>query len=97
MSRRRAAIRGGSNRGAWFPYVGAGPGFTFLHQNFERKAGEGRDIAFGNFDFDAGFNILTVCNSVGARFSRAKLAYTRPAPIGHHLDAPKNSPPNVAG
>jgi hypothetical protein len=38
----------------WSPYVGAGPALTFIHQNFEA----GRNIDFGNFDFDAGFNIL---------------------------------------
>jgi hypothetical protein len=54
-----------SRHGAWSAYLGAGPGFTFLHQNFERKAGEGRDIDFGNFDFDTGFNILT-----GVQFRR---------------------------
>lgn len=27
----------GSRRSAWAPYVGAGPGFTFLHQSFQRN------------------------------------------------------------
>jgi hypothetical protein len=48
-----------SRQGRWSPYIGAGPGFTFLHQSFQSKAGQGSNISFGNFDFAAGFNILT--------------------------------------
>src|SRR5439155_26612537 len=50
-----------SERRDWSPYVGAGPALSFLHQNFEM----GRDIDFGNFDFDASFNIL-----IGTQFRR---------------------------
>lgn len=39
-------------------YVGAGPALNFVHQDFERQVGEGRDIDFGNFDYETGFNIL---------------------------------------
>jgi len=67
-----------SRRGAWSPYIGAGPALTFLHQNFQA----GRNIDFGNFDFDVGFNILT-----GVQFRRGTFAefktslYSRPAPV----------------
>ncbi len=70
-----------TRRQNWSAYVGAGPGLTFLHQNFERQQGQGRNIDFGNFDFDAGFNILT-----GVRFRRGTFfeiktsLYARPAP-----------------
>jgi hypothetical protein len=70
-----------SRRAAWSAYVGAGPGFTFLHQNFERKAGEGRDIDFGNFDYDTGFNILTGVQFRRGTFFEVKTSlYSRPAP-----------------
>jgi len=74
-------LRGGTRRAAWFPYIGAGPGFTFLHQNFERKAGEGRNIDFGNFDFDTGFNVLTGVQFRRGTFFEIKTSlYSRPAP-----------------
>jgi len=68
-------------QGRWSAYIGAGPGFTFLHQNFERQAGEGRNIDFGNFDFDTGFNILTGVQFRGGTFFEVKSSvYSRPAP-----------------
>lgn len=62
----------------WSPYVGAGPALIFIHQSFQH----GRNIDFGNFDFDVGFNVL-----IGAQFRRgtfleAKTSlYSRPAPV----------------
>jgi hypothetical protein len=68
-------------QGRWSAYIGAGPGFTFLHQNFERQAGEGRNIDFGNFDFDTGFNILTGVQLRRGTFFEVKSSlYSRPAP-----------------
>ena len=67
-----------SERSDWLPYIGAGPALTFIHQSFQH----GRDIDFGNFDFDVGFNIL-----IGAQFRRgtfleAKTSlWSRPAPV----------------
>jgi RNase P/RNase MRP subunit p29 len=70
-----------SRQGRWSAYIGAGPAFTFLHQNFEREAGEGRDIDFGNFEFDTGFNILTgVQFRKGTFFEVKSSVYSRPAP-----------------
>lgn len=40
--------------GAWSPYAGAGPALTFIHQSYS----QGRDINFGNFDYETGFNVL---------------------------------------
>jgi hypothetical protein len=68
-------------QGRWSAYIGAGPGFTFLHQNFERIEGEGRNIDFGEFDFDTGFNILTgVQFRRGTFFEVKSSVYSRPAP-----------------
>ena len=36
-----------SRQGRWSPYIGAGQGFTFLHQDF-RKQGEARNIDFSS-------------------------------------------------
>jgi hypothetical protein len=62
----------------WSPYVGAGPALTFIHQNFQA----GRNIDFGNFDFDAGFNILLGMQSRRGTFLEAKTSlWSRPAPV----------------
>jgi hypothetical protein len=66
-----------SRRAGWSPYVGAGPGLTFLHQNFQR----GRDIDFGNFVYDTGFNILAGVHFRRGTFVELKTSiYSRPAP-----------------
>ena len=70
-----------SRRAGWSAYMGAGPALTFLHQNFERQQGQGRNIDFGNFDSDTGLNILA-----GLQFQRGTCVeiktsvYSRPAP-----------------
>jgi len=67
-----------TERRNWSPYVGAGPAFTFLHQNFQM----GRNIDFGNFDFDTGFNILAGMQSRRGTFFEAKTSlWARPAPV----------------
>jgi hypothetical protein len=64
-------------RADWTPYVGAGPGLTFLHQDFQR----GRQIDFSNFDFDTGFNILTGVQFRRGTFFEIKTSvWARPAP-----------------
>jgi hypothetical protein len=66
---------------AWAPYVGAGPGFTFLHQSFQTTQGQGRNIDFGNFDFNTGFNILAGVQFRRGTFFEIKTSiYSRPAP-----------------
>lgn len=70
-----------SRQAAWSPYVGAGPGFTFLHQSFQKTQGQGRNIDFGNFDFNTGFNILTGVQFRRGTFFEIKTSiYSRPAP-----------------
>ncbi len=67
-----------AERRNWSPYVGAGPALTFIHQSFQA----GRDINFGNFDFDAGFNILVGMQSRRGTFVEAKTTlWARPAPV----------------
>jgi len=67
-----------AERRNWSPYVGAGPALTFIHQNFQA----GRNIDFGNFDFDAGFNILLGMQSWRGTFVEAKTSlWSRPAPV----------------
>jgi hypothetical protein len=39
--------------GRWSTYVGLGPSLVFSHRNFEEA-----DIDFGDWDFDAGLNVL---------------------------------------
>jgi hypothetical protein len=67
-----------AERRNWFPYVGAGPAFTFIHQNFEK----GRDIDFGNFDFDVGFNVLLGMQYRRGTFVEVKTSlWAQPAPV----------------
>jgi hypothetical protein len=64
-------------RGDWTPFLGAGPALIFIHQNFER----GREIDFGNFDYETGFNILAGIQSRRGMFAELKTSlYSGPAP-----------------
>lgn len=66
-----------SRRGNWTPYLGAGPALIFIHQNFEA----GRDIDFGNFDYETGFNVLGGMQSRRGTFVELKTSlYSGPAP-----------------
>jgi hypothetical protein len=66
-----------SRRGNWTPYVGAGPALIFIHQNFEK----GRQIDFGNFDYETGFNALVGMQSRRGMFVELKSSiYSGPAP-----------------
>src|SRR5207249_5300930 len=66
-----------SRRGNWTPYVGAGPAMIFIHQNFE----SGRQIDFGNFDYETGLNILAGMQSRRGTFIELKTSlYSGPAP-----------------
>ncbi len=71
-----------SRQGRWSAHAGAGPGFTFLHQNFERNNGEGRKIDFGDFHYDVGLNILGGLRYRSGMFLELKTsAYSKPAPV----------------
>ena len=66
-----------SRRGNWTPYLGAGPALIFIHQNFQA----GRNIDFGNFDYETGFNILAGMQSRQGTFVELKTSlYSGPAP-----------------
>lgn len=66
-----------ARRGTWTPYVGGGPSLTFIHQNFEK----GRQIDFGNFDYETGVNILAGMQSRRGTFVELKTSlYSGPAP-----------------
>ncbi|HEY1767947.1 MAG TPA: hypothetical protein VGG26_09840 [Terracidiphilus sp.] len=68
--------------GAWAPYIGGGPALNFIHQSFATKAGQGRDIQFGNFDYETGFNILMgFQNRTGTFFEIKTSLYSAPAPV----------------
>lgn len=64
-------------RGNWTPYVGAGPAMIFIHQNFQA----GRQIDFGNFDYETGFNVLVGMQHRRGTFVELKSSlYSGPAP-----------------
>jgi hypothetical protein len=64
-------------RGEWTPFLGAGPALIFIHQNFQA----GRQIDFGNFDYETGFNILAGIESRRGMFGELKTSlYSGPAP-----------------
>jgi hypothetical protein len=66
-----------SRRGNWTPYLGLGPALTFIHQSFEA----GRQIDFGNFDYETGFNVLAGMQSRRGTFVELKTSlYSGPAP-----------------
>ena len=65
--------------GRWSAYLGGGPGFLFVDQNFERAAQGDRDIDFNDFDFNAGLNILTGVEFRNGMFLEAKTTvYAQP-------------------
>ncbi len=64
-------------RGNWTPYVGAGPAMIFIHQSYQ----SGRQIDFGNFDYETGLNILAGMQSRKGTFIELKTSlYSGPAP-----------------
>jgi len=64
-------------RGNWTPYVGVGPALIFIHQSFQ----QGRNIAFGNFDYETGFNVLAGMQHRRGMFVELKTSlYSGPAP-----------------
>jgi len=72
-----------SRQNRWAPYFGLGPGFNFLHQNFERSAGQGTGsrIDFGDFHSDTGLNILGGVRYRSGMFMELKTSvYSNPSP-----------------
>jgi hypothetical protein len=78
-------------RARWTAYVGGGPAFNFVHQGFETQAGQGRDIDFGNFEFDTALNIMGGMEFRSGTFAEVRTGiYAGPAPtfrlvIGHNF------------
>jgi hypothetical protein len=71
-----------TRRGTWSPYFGAGPSLNFIHQSFRTEAGGGRNISFGNFDYQTGFNILAGAQNRHGTFVEVKTGlYSQPAPV----------------
>jgi hypothetical protein len=69
-----------SRQGRWSTYVGIGPGFNFIHQNFERGTGSSR-IDFGQFHSDVGLNILGGIRYRSGMFTEIKTSvYTQSSP-----------------
>lgn len=72
----------GVHIGMWAPYAGAGPSLNFIHQSFQTTTGQGRDISFGNFDYETGFNILLGFENRHGTFFEARTSlYSHPAPV----------------
>jgi len=69
-----------SRQGRWSAYVGVGPGFNFLHQNFDRN-GDGKRIDFGDFHSDVGLNVLGGIRYRSGMFMELKTTvYSDPSP-----------------
>jgi len=69
-----------SRQGRWSAYVGVGPGFNFLHQNFDRN-GDGKRIDFGDFKSDVGLNVLGGIRYRSGMFMELKTTvYSDPSP-----------------
>jgi len=64
-------------RGNWTPFLGAGPALIFIHQSYQ----SGRQINFGNFDYETGFNVLAGMQHRRGYFAELKTSlYSGPAP-----------------
>lgn len=64
-------------RGDWTPFLGAGPAMIFIHQSYHA----GRQIDFGNFDYETGFNVLAGMQSRRGTFAELKTSlYSGVAP-----------------
>ena len=73
-----------ARRGAWSPYIGAGPALNFIHQSFSTSGSRERNISFGNFDYETGFNILMGFENRRGTFFEVKTSlYSQPAPVLH--------------
>ncbi|MBA3914038.1 MAG: hypothetical protein H0X25_09360 [Acidobacteriales bacterium] len=54
---------------------------NFIHQSFNNSSAQGRDISFGNFDYETGFNVLAGVQYRRGTFIEMKTSlYSRPAP-----------------
>lgn len=67
------------------------PAFNFIHQGFNATTGKGRDIEFGNFEFDTALNIMGSIEFRSGTFAEVRTGvYAGPAltfrlVIGHNF------------
>lgn len=70
-----------SRNSRWTPYFGIGPGFNFLHQNFEQNGVNGKRIDFGEFHSDVGLNLIGGLQNRSGMFMELKTSvYSDPSP-----------------
>jgi len=70
-----------ARRGVWSTYVGMGPGFNFVHQDFGATTGTGKRVDFSDFHSDVGLNILGGMRHRSGVFAEIKTSvYARPSP-----------------
>ncbi len=70
-----------SRQGRWTAYVGAGPGFNFIHQNFDRTDSGGKRFDFGNLTDDTTINFLGGLRYRSGMFMELKTSvYSSPSP-----------------
>jgi hypothetical protein len=70
-----------SRRGRWSSYVGGGPGFNFVHQDFQASSGSGSRVDFSDFHYSVGLNLLAGLRYRSGMFTEIKTSvYSKPAP-----------------
>ncbi len=70
-----------SRQGRWSAYVGGGPGFNFVHQNFKTSSGTGTRVDFSDFHSSVGLNLLAGIRYRSGMFTEIKTSlYSKPAP-----------------
>jgi hypothetical protein len=70
-----------SAQGRWSAYVGGGPGFNFVHQNFQVNSGSGQRVDFSDFHYSVGLNLLAGLRYRSGMFTEIKTSlYSKPAP-----------------
>jgi hypothetical protein len=70
-----------SRQGRWSSYVGGGPGFNFVHQDFQSNSGSGTRVDFSDFHYSVGLNLLAGLRYRSGMFTEIKTSvYSKPAP-----------------
>jgi hypothetical protein len=70
-----------SRQGRWASYVGGGPGFNFVHQDFQANGGSGTRVDFSDFHYSVGLNLLAGLRYRSGMFTEIKTSvYSKPAP-----------------
>jgi len=70
-----------SRSGRWSSYVGGGPGFNLVHQDFQTSSGSGTRVDFSDFHSSVGLNLLAGLRYRSGMFTEIKTSvYSKPAP-----------------